>query len=136
MQRVPRTMAFDSANRYNIEAMAEFLPVQTFFSHVYLVDLSPSLCDVARKRFERLGWENVSVICQDARSFILPKKDAVTPNGGADVITMSYSLSMIPGQHRCIQSPSLVPCLPLYRLLQRCRLSDIPAELDGYRGSL
>lgn len=88
-----------TANRYNIEAMAAFLPVHSFFSHVYLVDLSPSLCDVARQRFERLGWKNVSVICQDARSFRLP--DELDPQSGtkstADAITMSYSLSMIPG---------------------------------------
>lgn len=81
--------------------MAEFLPVETFFSHVYLVDLSPSLCDIARKRFQRLGWKNVSVLCQDARSFNL-SKDGVSPektksDEGADLVTMSYSLSMIPG---------------------------------------
>jgi betaine lipid synthase len=88
-----------TTNRYNIEAMAAFLPVHSFFSHIYLVDLSPSLCDVARQRFERLGWKNVTVICQDARSFRLP--DEVDPRTEgkpcADAITMSYSLSMIPG---------------------------------------
>lgn len=31
-----------------------------------VVDLSPSLCEMARKRFARLGWTNVKVICQDA----------------------------------------------------------------------
>lgn len=86
--------------RYNIEAMASFLPVQEFFSHVYLVDLSPSLCEVARQRFERLGWKNITVVCQDARSFCLPD-DNVDPiksaRFGADVVTLSYSLSMIPG---------------------------------------
>lgn len=84
--------------------MAAFLPVETFFSHVYLVDLSPSLCDVARKRFQRLGWKNVTVLCQDARSFHLPsaqegpslEKNSQSQDG-ADLVTMSYSLSMIPG---------------------------------------
>lgn len=79
--------------------MGEFLPVDTFFSHVYLVDLSPSLCEVARQRFERLGWKNISVICQDARSFSLPAGVSTSPGGGADMVTMSYSLSMIPGWH-------------------------------------
>lgn len=74
--------------------MAAFIPVEEFFSRVYLVDLSPSLLEVARQRFERLGWKNVSVICIDARSFRLPKEDE-----GADLVTMSYSLSMIPGQN-------------------------------------
>jgi len=82
--------------------MSAFVPVEKFFDQVYIVDLSPSLCDVARKRFERLGWKNVTVLCQDARSFQLPerqagpRKDAATTDR-ADVITMSYSLSMIPG---------------------------------------
>jgi len=93
-------------NRYNIEAMSAFLPVDSFFSHVYLVDLSPSLCDVARQRFQRLGWKNVSVVCQDVRTFRLPEVENVDPRtkistttSGADVATMSYSLSMIPGKH-------------------------------------
>lgn len=88
---------------YNIEAMSAFVPVERFFDHVYLVDLSPSLCEVARQRFQRLGWKNVTVLCQDARSFRLPEKqidprstDATTDR--ADMITMSYSLSMIPGK--------------------------------------
>jgi betaine lipid synthase len=72
--------------------MNRFLSVENFFSHVYLVDLSPSLLEVARKRFERLGWKNVTVVCQDARQFRLSEA-----TGGADIVTMSYSLSMIPG---------------------------------------
>lgn len=90
--------------RYNIEAMSAYVPVDKFFDHVYLVDLSPSLCDVARQRFERLGWKNVTVLCQDARSFRLPEKqlDPKSADGAttdrADLITMSYSLSMIPGK--------------------------------------
>ena len=97
--------------------MAEFVDVQEFFSSVYLVDFSPSLCEVARKRFSRLGWTNVKVVCQDARTFRLEDHEegasdalglAQTPTasysvnnsssvGGADLITLSYSLSMIVG---------------------------------------
>ena len=95
--------------------MSQFVDVPEFFSSVYLVDLSPSLCDVARKRFERLGWKNVTVVCQDARRFRLEDYENGLPitsspirspalsyftqrrpeHGGADLITMSYSLSMI-----------------------------------------
>ena len=94
--------------------MSAYIDVPEFFSSIYLVDLSPSLCQVARKRFERLGWLNVKVICQDARLFRLEDhegleystEDARTsatmhstadvPNiVGADLITLSYSLSMI-----------------------------------------
>ncbi len=94
--------------------MSEFVNVPEFFSSVYLVDFSPSLCEVARKRFERLGWNNVTVVCEDARKFRLEDYESGVPavrsplrspalsyfaprpeHGGADLITMSYSLSMI-----------------------------------------
>jgi len=99
---------------WNIEAMSAYVDVPEFFSSVYLVDFSPSLCEVARKRFERLGWKNVKVICQDARLFRLEDHEDLgyttevvrrVTNGypaaqaqssvGADLITLSYSLSMI-----------------------------------------
>lgn len=108
---------------YNIEAMSAFLSVPEFFSSVYLVDFSPSLCEVARKRFIRLGWKNVKVVCQDARTFRLEDHENMaavdsiafirTPtstyfdepasSGGADLITMSYSLSMIVSQFSICQ---------------------------------
>lgn len=79
--------------------MAHFVNVPEFFSAVYLVDFSPSLCEVARKRFARLGWDNVKVICEDARKFKLEDYEndlrGPTAPDGADLITMSYSLSMI-----------------------------------------
>lgn len=100
--------------------MAQFVNVPEFFSSVYLVDFSPSLCEVARKRFERLGWKNVNVVCEDARKFRLehyesgantaqnPLRSPVMSyfkqqrpeHGGADLVTMSYSLSMIVGSKR------------------------------------
>src|SRR5689334_3857608 len=94
--------------------MSEFVNVPEFFSSVYLVDFSPSLCEVARKRFARLGWTNVKVVCEDARKFRLedyenglsggrtsPTRSSTSyfeprpDHGGADLVTMSYSLSMI-----------------------------------------
>jgi betaine lipid synthase len=96
--------------------MSEFVNVPEFFSSIYLVDFSPSLCEVARKRFARLGWANVKVVCKDARKFRLGDyEDDLTADrtpsrsppsyfdqrrpehGGADLVTMSYSLSMIVG---------------------------------------
>ncbi len=95
--------------------MSGFVDVPKFFSSVYLVDFSPSLCEVARKRFARLGWTNIHVICEDARKFRLEDYEKDEPSGwsltdttesgyfapnrpqarGADLITLSYSLSMI-----------------------------------------
>ncbi|KAL8869948.1 MAG: hypothetical protein Q9174_003893, partial [Haloplaca sp. 1 TL-2023] len=101
---------------YNIEAMHAYLDVPNFFSTIILVDLSPSLCDVASRRFERLGWD-VKVLCEDARAFRL--QDHInTANGDvmgsrsrrtdieakADLLTMSYSLSMIPDFYNVIDS--------------------------------
>lgn len=94
--------------------MSQFVDVPNFFSSVYLVDFSPSLCEVAKKRFERLGWKNVRVVCQDARKFrledyetgmskqVVPRSPSLSyltqprqDYGGADLVTFSYSLSMI-----------------------------------------
>lgn len=58
-------------------------------SKVYLVDLSPSLLGVARRRRESLGWTNVELVQADATTFT-PPVEAV------DVVTFSYSLTMIP----------------------------------------
>ncbi|KAE8151716.1 hypothetical protein BDV25DRAFT_128522 [Aspergillus avenaceus] len=104
------TKEFQAGKAVWVDAMASFLPVNEFFSHVYLVDLSPSLCQVARERFQRLGWKNVTVVCQDARSFRLPDENidprSQTTNTGADLITMSYSLSMIPDYYSVVDSLS------------------------------
>ncbi|RAL68133.1 hypothetical protein DID88_008845 [Monilinia fructigena] len=108
---------------WNIEAMSEYVSVPEFFSSIYLVDFSPSLCDVARRRFKRLGWTNVKVVCQDARSFRLDDHEDVdigavgfsrAPEArflagadatrGADLVTLSYSLSMIPDFYSVIDS--------------------------------
>jgi betaine lipid synthase len=105
--------------------MANHVSVPDFFRAVYLVDLSPSLCKVAKARFERLGWKNVKVICEDARYFRLgeyeedngEKTEIVVrekglyegPNEGdvgADLVTLSYALSMIPEFYPIIDSLS------------------------------
>jgi S-adenosylmethionine-diacylgycerolhomoserine-N-methlytransferase len=55
---------------------------------VHLVDLSPSLLRVAEERIARMGWTNVTVHVEDVTTF--------TPPVSADVVTFSYSLTMIP----------------------------------------
>ncbi|RYN78272.1 hypothetical protein AA0120_g11018 [Alternaria tenuissima] len=109
---------------HNVEQMNAFVPVASFFRAVYVVDLSPSLCEMARKRFARLGWTNVKVICQDARAFRLhehepqayERKEIISQGqtvrdldenadaGGAELVTMSYALSMIPEFYPVIDS--------------------------------
>ncbi len=56
---------------------------------VYLVDLSASLLKVAEERVRKHGWNNVVVVEADATKFV-PDWQPV------DVVTFSYSLTMIP----------------------------------------
>ena len=128
--------------RWNIESMADHLDVPNFFEWIYLVDLSPSLCKVARARFQRLGWENVSVICEDARFFAVPRPEMLQKSEmrqSADLITMSYSLSMIPGEHLVSMSMmiyQLMCLLDYYSVIDSVSLlldhSGIIAVVDFY----
>jgi S-adenosylmethionine-diacylgycerolhomoserine-N-methlytransferase len=56
--------------------------------HVYVVDLSASLLKVAEQRSREQGWTHVSACVADATTFCPPEP--------ADVVTFSYSLTMIP----------------------------------------
>ena len=55
----------------------------------YVVDLAGSLLKVATDRAKERGWDNVEAIEADATTF-------QPPEGQADVVTFSYSLTMIP----------------------------------------
>jgi S-adenosylmethionine-diacylgycerolhomoserine-N-methlytransferase len=70
----------------NLEYVAERIP---HLKKVYLVDLTESLLKVARARLNLLQWTNVEVICDDVTKWRLG-------NEVADVVTFSYSLTMIP----------------------------------------
>lgn len=63
---------------------------------VYVVDLSPSLLDVARRRCRQHGWQNVALVQDDATRFL-------PPEGQVDVVTFSYSLTMIPDWFAAIE---------------------------------
>jgi len=56
---------------------------------VYVVDLSTSLLKVARERFARNRWSNVEGVEADVTVWVPPEKQV-------DVVTFSYSLTMIP----------------------------------------
>jgi S-adenosylmethionine-diacylgycerolhomoserine-N-methlytransferase len=56
---------------------------------IYVLDLSHSLLNVAKKRAAAKGWTNVETIEADATTF-------QPPTGPVDVVTFSYSLTMIP----------------------------------------
>ena len=119
--RKPIWVDIGGGTGYNIEAMQAYVDVPNFFEKIFLVDLSPSLLQVARRRFSRLGWD-VEIVCQDARTFRLEdymrkfyKTETVFDlhysftRTGADLVTMSYSLSMIPDYYCVLDSlPSLL----------------------------
>ena len=64
---------------------------------VSVVDLSPSLLKVAAERAESHGWKNVETIEADATTF-------QPADGLVDVVTFSYSLTMIPDWFAAIEN--------------------------------
>ncbi|RUS13927.1 hypothetical protein BC937DRAFT_94590 [Endogone sp. FLAS-F59071] len=92
MTRKPIWIDLGGGTGWNIERMNDYFPIEKFET-VYLVDLCAPLCKVARERFEKRGWKNVVVVCDDASSFQLPGLS--NPEGKIGLVTMSYSLSMI-----------------------------------------
>ncbi|KAG2064754.1 hypothetical protein BDR04DRAFT_1234922 [Suillus decipiens] len=80
---------------HNIELMDRHFPVSSFDA-IYLIDLCEPLLQVARERFAKRGWTNITVLCQDASEFALPEWTRCDPKGSVSFVTLSYSLSMIP----------------------------------------
>lgn len=80
---------------WNVEFMNSILPLMDNFKAIYIVDLSPSLLEVAKTRFDALGITNVHCVLEDACTFSVPHESV-------DLITFSYSLSMIPTFHSTI----------------------------------
>ncbi len=64
---------------------------------VYVADLSGSLLKMAQQRAERHGWNNVEIREEDVCALRIPE-------GHADVITFSYSLTMIPDWFAAIEN--------------------------------
>ena len=80
---------------WNVEYMNTILDLSTHFKAIYIIDLSPSLLNIAKERFDKLNIKNVHCILEDACTFQIPY-DSI------DLITLSYSLSMIPTFHSTI----------------------------------
>ena len=64
---------------------------------IYVVDLSASLLKIASDRFDQKGWNNVEAVEADATKWC-------PPEGAADVVTFSYSLTMIPDWFAAIEN--------------------------------
>ena len=69
----------------NLDFARERLPRM---ARVFVVDLCPPLLEIAERRIRKNGWSNISTLLADATTF--------APPVAADVVTFSYSLTMIP----------------------------------------
>lgn len=69
----------------------------TQLKRVYVVDLSKSLLEIAKQRVDHAGWQNVEIVEHDATQFR-------PAEGQADVVTFSYSLTMIPNWFAAIEN--------------------------------
>jgi S-adenosylmethionine-diacylgycerolhomoserine-N-methlytransferase len=74
-----------------------FGPSISRLGRIYVVDLSPSLLEVAQRRIAASGWTNVETALADATTFR-------PPGGPVDVVTFSYSLTMIPDWFAAIEN--------------------------------
>jgi len=70
-------------------------PAINSLKKMYLIDLSSSLLEQSQARVHARGWKHVFPVCHDATTF-LPEE------GSADVVTFSYSLTMIPDWFRAM----------------------------------
>lgn len=68
----------------NVDMMSEYIDLSSF-EKIYVVDITPSLCEVARKKVLARGWKNVEIVEGDACTF--------KPKENAHLVTFSYSLS-------------------------------------------
>jgi S-adenosylmethionine-diacylgycerolhomoserine-N-methlytransferase len=77
---------FGGGTGANLECIGEAIRA---FEKIYVVDLATSLLEVVRNRSNKHGWINVEAVTADATQW-------TPPEGSADVVTFSYSLTMIP----------------------------------------
>lgn len=77
----------------NLECLGERI---SQLGKMYVVDLSPSLLAKARQRIDARGWKNIETVVADVTTF-------VPAEGQADVVTFSYSLTMIPDWFAAIE---------------------------------
>lgn len=78
----------------NLEFIRDRIPT---LGQAYVVDLASSLLEVARRRFADRGWKHVQAIEADATTWS-------PPDGLVDVVTFSYSLTMIPDWFAAIEN--------------------------------
>lgn len=77
--------------------------IKEYFSAIYIVDVSASLLQIAEKRVKEMGLEKIVHLIRD--DFTAPAifKRISKMEGQVDLVTFSYSLSMIPDKQSAIK---------------------------------
>mmetsp|Transcript_54545 Transcript_54545/g.88412 ORF Transcript_54545/g.88412 Transcript_54545/m.88412 type:complete len:289 (-) Transcript_54545:428-1294(-) len=84
----------------NVEFMDSAIK-EGWFKQIVVLDLAPSLCQVARKRAEDKWPGVVSVVCGDACN---STEEGLPDGGTCDIVTISYALVMIPDWKAAVQN--------------------------------
>lgn len=84
--------------------------LKNLFSRVYVLDLCRPLLEVAKQRVKVNGWESfVSCVEGDATNLQpLISNGSLPQPGTVDVVTMSYSLTMIPDWKKALQQARML----------------------------
>lgn len=86
----------------------EFIPkdvVRDKFSKIVILDISPSLLEMAKARVDSMGLSDIVELVEEDFTNEASFK-ALPTKGSVDVVTMSYSLSMIPDKKKAIKRAS------------------------------
>mmetsp|Transcript_11929 Transcript_11929/g.18697 ORF Transcript_11929/g.18697 Transcript_11929/m.18697 type:complete len:293 (+) Transcript_11929:311-1189(+) len=114
----------------NVEYMSDAIK-QGWFKKIVVLDLTPSLCQVAKSRMqEKFPQGLVDVVCGDACDF---KEKGLPASGTCDIVTFSYALVMIPrwadaianalrllkpGGHLCVCDFTVLPDKGQWEMMQ------------------
>ncbi|CEM35387.1 unnamed protein product [Vitrella brassicaformis CCMP3155] len=82
----------------------EFLPVEVvkkYFKAIYIVDISASLLEIAARRVKACGLDHIVHLVEADCTHPSVWSSLPSP-GSVDVVTMSYSLSMIPDKRTAV----------------------------------
>jgi S-adenosylmethionine:diacylglycerol 3-amino-3-carboxypropyl transferase/ubiquinone/menaquinone biosynthesis C-methylase UbiE len=77
--------------------------IRKYFKHIYILDVSSSLLEMAQRRIDTMGVSDIVTVVE--HDFTADSVFSVLPKAGTvDVITMSYSFSMIPKQEDAVKN--------------------------------
>lgn len=88
----------------NLEYLAPEV-IRKYFSRIIILDVSKSLLEVAQARIKKMGLEDIATVLE--HDFTAESVFAHLPTEGTvDLVTMSYSLSMIPNKKKALSHSS------------------------------